>query len=369
MKAPTAEHLLLQQIKKHLDYGEQFGEVRAASTRFHQELATIPFLDEIYTTNWDDYFETECSATPYVTADDFAFWDLPGRKVFKLHGSIRNIGSLIITSADYARCYKSLRDGLIGSTLKLALATKTIVFVGYSLRDTDFVRLWKLVHNELGDIIPTAYWVTLDPTSISGRIPKGLNVIQTDATFFLREIKRCLIEREVMIPDENWGNLLVLREVIRCEHALLHKHYQLDRHPEMLFSAFYQDGVEHACGAIIHGAVGGKASHHCYIRQLLETYTQLQEERRRHRNYGDVAYIEGYMNGILYPALTKSNPEIFPKYYLFGTEGAITSFAQYRKLQRKAGELHKSAYKWARKAAALYAVAKGSIAIHHRPFL
>ena len=155
----------MQAIKQHLDYGDLFDEVRNASTRFHRELATIPFVDEIYTTNWDDYFETECYATPYVSADDFAFWNLPGRKVFKLHGSIRNVGSLIVTADDYDRCYKSLRDGLIGSTLKLALATKTIVFLGYSMADPDFLRLWKIIQNELGDLVPAAYWVTLNPTT------------------------------------------------------------------------------------------------------------------------------------------------------------------------------------------------------------
>jgi hypothetical protein len=39
---------LLQKIKQHLEYGKQFYEVQTASTRFQNELATIPFLDEIY---------------------------------------------------------------------------------------------------------------------------------------------------------------------------------------------------------------------------------------------------------------------------------------------------------------------------------
>ena len=367
--AANGRAALLQEIKKHLDYGDQFAEVRNASTTFHRELATIPFLEEIYTTNWDDYFETECYATPYVTADDFAFWELPGRKVFKPHGSIRNVGSLIVTAEDYNRCYKVLRDGLIGSTLKIALATKTIVFVGYSLTDVDFLRLWKLVHNELGNIVPTAYWVTLDATTIKGAVPKGLNVIETDATFFLGRIKSQLVERKLMIPDSQWLRSILLGELINKEHRCLHEHFRLDENPEMLFSAFYQDGVVHACSAIVQLAFAGKASHQCYISQLLQAYMDLRVERLRNRNYGDVAYIEGYMNGLIYPAMEDTDLRRFPKYFLFGPVGDITSFAQYRRFRRRASEMHKSAYSWAKRAAALYKDAHGGIAIHHRPFL
>ena len=66
-----------------------------------------------------------------IDKEDFAFWDLPERKVLKIHGSINNIGSIIVTAEDYGKCLRRLRGNIIGSYLKLLLATKTVVFIGY----------------------------------------------------------------------------------------------------------------------------------------------------------------------------------------------------------------------------------------------
>lgn len=361
---------LLNEVKKHMEYGNLFSEVYVAATEFHRELATIPFLDEIFTTNWDDSFETVCNATPYVTADDFAFWELPGRKVVKLHGSIHNVGSLVITKDDYDRCYRRLRDGLIGSTLKLALATKTIVFIGYSMGDPDLARIWKLVRDELGELIPTAYWVTLKPTTTSqSKSPTGLRIIETDASYFLLKLKEALVDEGVMLPDERWMYTGLLRERVAIEHRRLHHHFRIDRHPEIIFSAFYQDGIMHACDAVVSRAFAGEASHKCFFTQSLKTYRDILDERLRSRMYGDVAYIQGYMNGLLYPALEKEQRERIPLYFLFGRVGEIRSFSQYRKLRSRAPTLHKSSYQWAKKAAAKYQDANGSVSIHHRPFL
>ena len=32
-------------------------------------------IENIITTNWDDFFERECGATPYVSPEDFALWE------------------------------------------------------------------------------------------------------------------------------------------------------------------------------------------------------------------------------------------------------------------------------------------------------
>jgi hypothetical protein len=71
-----------------------------------------------------------------VNAEDFAFWRTAGRKGFKLHGSVSNFGSIIATDDDYRRARRQLQRGALGAALKLMLAAKTIVYVGYSFSDT-----------------------------------------------------------------------------------------------------------------------------------------------------------------------------------------------------------------------------------------
>lgn len=128
---------LLRMIQRRLDYVSSFPELELLATEFHEELGTIRFIEEIVTTNWDTYFEDRARCVPFVVPSDYAFWDFPGRKVFKIHGSITNLGTIVATEDDYQRSAEALRSGVIGSTLKHLLATKVAVFVGYSWRDED----------------------------------------------------------------------------------------------------------------------------------------------------------------------------------------------------------------------------------------
>lgn len=115
---------LIERICKRITYVRSHPQLYRGTVTFHQLLATIPCINEIITTNWDDFFETECHATPFVYEQDMVFWEQPGRKVLKLHGSINNLGSIVITSEDYENRYKSLHTGLVGSQLKLLIAKK-----------------------------------------------------------------------------------------------------------------------------------------------------------------------------------------------------------------------------------------------------
>jgi hypothetical protein len=359
---------LLQFIKQHLEYGNLFSEVYIASTRFHRELATVPFLDQIYTTNWDDYFETVCYATPYVTADDFAFWDLPGRKVFKLHGSIHNIGSMVITTDDYTRCYKSLRDGVIGGFLKVALATKTIIFIGYSLTDSDFQRLWKLVHDDLGGNLPNAFWITLDTSPNLPKSLDGLQRIHTDATHFVRVLKSKLVERDIMIPDERWIQVRALNALFEIEQQKLLNKFPIKKYPETIYPVFYQDGVKHACDVLLSRALSGQSAHKCYIVDMIRTYEGHRKERLKNRNYGDVAYIEGFLNGLFFAVVDDNEREMIPRYFLFGRTGDLPSLGQYKKTRSHARELHKSSIDQAEKLLSTFNDGNYEV-IHHRPYL
>ena len=136
---PDGRIKLIQNIHKRLDYVSSFSELYRNATRFHRELSTLFYIETIITTNWDDYFEKECGAVPLSTPADFALWNIPGRKVIKIHGSANNYGSIIATEEDYASAKETLEKGSLGSALKLLLATKTILYIGYSLLDYDFI--------------------------------------------------------------------------------------------------------------------------------------------------------------------------------------------------------------------------------------
>ena len=201
-KQPNGRALLLNAIRSRFERARLWPEIFQASTRFHDVVATIPQLENIITTNWDDFFELICNAVPFVTGEDFIFWNTAGRKVFKIHGSVNSYGSIVATSADYKRSYKDLQTGLVGSNLRMLLATRTVLFVGYSLRDAEFVRVYDLLTKEMGGMIPHAYIIAFTEDSAARFREMGMTPIVTDATYFMENLRKHMVERGLLL-DEN----------------------------------------------------------------------------------------------------------------------------------------------------------------------
>ncbi len=59
---PNGRIKLISEIKKRFDNIKSFPELYRSATEFHRELATLPQIKTIITTNWDTYFEDECGA-------------------------------------------------------------------------------------------------------------------------------------------------------------------------------------------------------------------------------------------------------------------------------------------------------------------
>ena len=70
---PNGRALLLNAIRLRFERAKLWSEIGYAASRFHQAMATIPQREDIITTNWDDFFELQCNAVPFVTGEDFVF--------------------------------------------------------------------------------------------------------------------------------------------------------------------------------------------------------------------------------------------------------------------------------------------------------
>lgn len=367
-EAANARPALLQTIKKRFDYIDAFRGLRNAATGFHQELSTLFYVEQIVTTNWDTYFETECGATPIVTPEDYAFWGLPGRKVFKLHGSMNNLGSIIATEEDYERCYQALREGVIGSTLKHMLATKTIVFVGYSFRDEDFARIYQLIREQLGDMTPRPFIVTLDQDFEEAMYPDA-TVITTDGAYFIAELKRAIrAEKECLLPDDRFDGIEDFDQEVREVHTKMYAALSMKEYPLVTYAAVYQDGLMDAMGRILTMRHTGAYSHKCDVERMMQTYERWRKEAVRKKAYWDVAYIEGYQNGLLYLLVDDDSRPSAPLYYVFGVEGApLYEFDAFLEAIKDGEHLHKTAYRAAKRAVERFE--SSDIVLHHPPIL
>lgn len=144
---PDGRLKLLSKIKKRFDYFISFDEFYLAMTQFHRSISSLYVLNDIITTNWDDFFERECNFDAFVYDSDLAFWDASRRRVMKIHGSITNFGSIVATSADYRRSFKRLNDGPLlvtaASEAKKKINLISVLLVASSFRSKAPTRLSK----------------------------------------------------------------------------------------------------------------------------------------------------------------------------------------------------------------------------------
>lgn len=317
---------LVGRIRDRFDYVDGFFRLRDQARKFHRELATMPYLHDIITTNWDTYFEEECKAIPFLTGEDFAFLDVSPRRVYKIHGSINSLSSLIITQSDYKRRLDELRNNVLGASIRKLLATKTVVFVGYSLGDWNFRLLYEALRADMGAFAPRAFVVS--PFDVNGlEAFPGLEHIPTSGVKFLKDLKEELTAT-CFLPD------LVYERVARLLDDALKAHHDVAVHvshlqyPTIIHCWSYQQGLIDACRRILDRRVSGEYSQRHRVAELVRSYDRLVEEQLKGEHFWDAAYLDGYANGML--VLLDDNEELeiadaTPLYYIYGSRSGMRS--------------------------------------------
>jgi len=255
----------------------------------------MPYIVDIVTTNWDTYFEDECGATPFVTGQDVAFWGSASRRVLKIHGSMSNLGSLVVTQSDYEARLNKLGTDVMGGLLRQLLATRPVVFVGYSLRDWNFRRLYEALVSDMNGFAPEAYVVS--PHLEGETNDLGMRVLKTSGTAFLRKLKSELVGH-CNVDDSSYDLVRSLYE--RVENVMESiGHVSHSDYPAIFYTWMYHDGVRDACDRILHRRPRGEYSDRHRLVGLVQRYAEIQDRCYDRGHYGDVAYIDGYINAMI----------------------------------------------------------------------
>ena len=336
---PDGRLKLLSEIQERIEYIRSFPELYREATRFHRALATLWKIDTIITTNWDDFFERECNAVPFVNGEDMAFWDAAKRRVLKIHGSYQNYGSIVATSTDYKKARKGLTKGVLGAQLKVHLATKSVIFVGYSLRDHDFLDLYKIVSKELGSLKRQAYVVTpVASVEDEKRFFKiGLKLIRTDGEFFLNELKQTVVDSLSMLPDETYDHLEEILSDMRDAHSHFCSAVNFEKNPAALYCAYYQDGLIHGLERITNMRTSGQYSDIYRNQFKIMGYFDRRKGRLSQKRYSDVAYIDGYIEALSLVAGSEPDGEMeYPTpFYAMGYAKQIATWGSVQKLNEE----------------------------------
>ncbi len=117
----------------------------------HEFLTQIPHFHRIITTNYDTLIEDAYGKKKcYVVRNTKDCVDLPSQKtlVFKIHGDFCEKDNVIITKEDYTDFFVHQRNPLLWSLMQTELLTNDILFIGYSLEDSNIFEIMKRIKLE-----------------------------------------------------------------------------------------------------------------------------------------------------------------------------------------------------------------------------
>ncbi|MEI9911184.1 MAG: SIR2 family protein [Bacteroidota bacterium] len=80
--------------------------------------------------------------------------------LLKIHGDLHHPNKLVVTEEDYDRFLA--KNPMLATFLANLLITRTPLFIGYSLDDTDFRQIWQLIKDRLGSLRRQAYVLKIE---------------------------------------------------------------------------------------------------------------------------------------------------------------------------------------------------------------
>ena len=299
---------LLGKIKARIDYFMSFDDLYRPMARFHRSISPLHMITDVITTNWDELFEQECKFSPFIYDSDLAFWDAAKRRVMKIHGSISNFGSIIATTDDYKQSYKRLNDGPLGAQLKSLIARKTVIYVGYSLSDENYLRLLRNIAKMMEGNIRQSYFVSpeIDQDKLSGA-PIPLIPIETDGTYFFEQIREELSERCGIIREEAFAYCGMLLDEVAEKHSKTADAFIKTQHPLLIFILGYQDGLVHALQRIIRMRKTGEYYSVEAVHARMHGYDHKIYDFGNKKDFWNAAYAQGYQSGLLFLLLKSRN--------------------------------------------------------------
>lgn len=279
-------------INLAITYLEEYllpGELNDSATGTPNLIAEIPYLKKFVTTNWDPFLERALDVlVPVIEDRDLAFWDGRKKQVLKIHGCITRPYSIVATESDYTECLTA--HPLIFNKLRDLMATQTFLFLGYSMRDSDFREIWDSITSSLGRFAKLAYAV--DPKASDEDVEywrqRGILIYKTSDQEVLKSLRERL-EAEDLIPTQEF--IEYLREERK---RLVPIHLEMSQNSDGgMASAMYQDGLLHALSDVVMSSFLGSKRNQDFEAQAANAGRRIRSAKKE-QDPIEVAYWSGH---------------------------------------------------------------------------
>ncbi len=178
--------------EKLYDYLQSVFVLSDAKTDLQHLIREIPNIENIITTNYDILFELAYGNSLNVIYNNKTFLNADNNKTneYKVHGDFRDRRTIVLSDEDYAKFLAGENTNFIWTRINDLIATKTIVFIGYSFSDINVLATFEKISGILGDCQKHHYLVSpnLEDYRIRYLERKNIHYINLSADQFTNEI-------------------------------------------------------------------------------------------------------------------------------------------------------------------------------------
>lgn len=236
--------------------------VNAPTNEIHDEILKIQ-PRHLITTNYDSLIEKKINegVTKYsVIKSDL---DIPyaqvNRFLIKMHGDL-NMKNIVLKENDYLDY--QVNFPMISTLIKSLIMNNTILFIGYSLGDTTFNSIFRLIQNTFGENAKKSYFYTPNkPKEVVKEYykKKGLHVLSSEqemvsvknlgkyTSTFLSNISNGNQNKKVTNSEELWGNIKFLDKFNFIESKDMIRYINLDKRAHLYSSGNYNYALNSRC--------------------------------------------------------------------------------------------------------------------------
>lgn len=179
------KNYLIQILKKEF-------QKKPVNTEVHDILKKIPQINSIITTNYDDLFESTNSNLEVIRkSSDYPVAESKKQFLFKIHGDLSDSKSIILTNSDYNNYFiNNVEQTIFWNAIKDKLVSNHILFIGYSLEDSNIQVIIEKIFKEIGDTRKEVFFVSpsISKPKLGFLQRNGIEFIESTGEDFIKEL-------------------------------------------------------------------------------------------------------------------------------------------------------------------------------------